>query len=82
MRLMEAVYRRDFIIWLRFADGTEGEIDLESDLWGEVFTPLRDVNVFMSARLHPELHTIAWENGADFAPEFLYQKVSAGAVNN
>jgi hypothetical protein len=33
--------------------------------------PLRDVDRFADVRLDPEIGTIAWPNGADFAPEFL-----------
>lgn len=74
-RLRNAEYRRDYRIWLRFADDTEGEIDLESELWGEVFQPLQDKKVFIGFALDQELGTIIWPNGADFAPEFLYQKL-------
>jgi Protein of unknown function (DUF2442) len=73
--LRKAEYRHDYCIWLEFADGTKGEINLEEELWGEVFEPLRDRAVFQSFSLHPELETIVWPNGADFAPEFLYQKL-------
>ncbi|MBI5503667.1 MAG: DUF2442 domain-containing protein, partial [Deltaproteobacteria bacterium] len=58
-------------------DGTEGEIDLENELWGEVFEPLRDPDQFKSFRLDSELQTIVWPNGADFAPEFLYERACA-----
>jgi Protein of unknown function (DUF2442). len=39
-KLIEAEYRREFCVWLRFADGVEGEVDLEAELWGEIFEPL------------------------------------------
>ena len=41
-RLLEACYVRDFVIWLRFSDGAEGEVDLAGELAGPVFEPLRD----------------------------------------
>jgi hypothetical protein len=44
-------------------------------LWGEVFEPLKDKDQFAKFMLHDELATIVWPNGADFAPEFLYQKL-------
>ena len=71
----EAQYRRDYRIWLKFADGVEGEVDLEGELWGEVFEPLKDKTRFAEFALNEELETIVWPNGADFAPEFLYQKL-------
>ena len=70
----EARHTRDYRVWVKFDDGTEGEIDLEKELWGEVFEPLRDVNFFRQLRVDPELHTIVWPNGADFSPEFLYSE--------
>ena len=75
IRVVEARYVSGSIIWLRFSDGVAGEIDLAGELEGEVFEPLRDPAVFRSFTLHPELHTIVWPNGADFAPEFLYEQV-------
>jgi hypothetical protein len=74
-KLREVEFRRDYRIWLRFADGVEGEVDLESELWGEVFEPLKDKSRFADFALDKELETIVWPNGADFAPEFLYQKL-------
>ena len=74
-KLREAKYQRDYRIWLRFADGVEGEVDLESELWGDVFEPLKDKARFAEFALDGELGTVVWPGGADFAPEFLYQKL-------
>ena len=63
------------VIWLRFNDGVEGEVDLQDELWGPVFSPLKNKAYFKKFRVHPDLHTITWENEADFAPEFLYNIV-------
>ena len=79
VRLVEARYVRDYVIWLRFSDGVAGEMDLRDELDGPVFEPLRRIEAFQCFRLHPELHTIVWPNGADLAPEFLYERVQAPA---
>ena len=46
---------------------------LRNHLEGEVFEPLRDPHYFRTVRVHPELDTIVWENGADFSPDFLHE---------
>lgn len=74
-KLREAAYRHDYTIWLQFADGVAGEVDLEVELWGEIFEPLKDKSLFAEVTFDRELGTIVWPNGADFAPEFLYQKL-------
>ena len=73
-RLIDAKYVRDFVVWVKFSDGVEGEIDLREELSGPILEPLRDVNVFQRFIIHPELQTIVWENDADFSPEFLHDK--------
>ena len=78
-RIIEAHHVQDFTIHLRFAAGTEGDVDLSGDLDGEVFQPLSEPSYFKQFILHPELHTICWPNGADFAPEYLYQRVQIPA---
>ncbi len=74
-RVQSAEYVRDYVIRIRFSDGIEGDIDLGDELDGEVFKPLRDLSFFRQFRVDPDLHTVTWRNGADFAPEFLYEKV-------
>ncbi len=75
-KLETAEYVAAYRIWLRFADGRQGEIDLVDELWGEVFEPLKDLSVFRRFQLDTELNTITWETGADLAPEYLYEKVA------
>ncbi len=77
--VIEAEYVSGYIIRLKFRDGTAGEIDLQPELWGEVFEPLKDLEVFKQFRIHPEFHTLVWPNDADFAPEFLHDNVRVTA---
>jgi len=74
-RVVAVNYVRDYTLRVRFADGVEGEIDLAAELDGEIFQPLRERDYFQQVRVNPELHTIVWPNGADFAPEFLYDRI-------
>jgi hypothetical protein len=71
--LENAEYEGGYMIRLTFADGTTGTVDLGSELWGEMFEPLRELDKFREFSIHPELRTVYWSNGADFAPEFLYE---------
>ena len=73
VQVLEARYRGDYRVWLRFDDGLDGEVDLAGELDGEVFAPLRDPEYFAAFRLD---ETLQWPNGADFAPEFLHERVA------
>ncbi len=73
-KLTSAQYHSDYKIKFTFADGVVSVIDLENELWGEVFAPLKDLAVFKNFILDSELKTIVWHTGADLAPEFLYNR--------
>ena len=75
LHVREAKYLHDYVVWLRFNDGAEGEVDLADELEGEVFGPLRDRSKFRDFRVDSEMETIVWSNGADLAPEFLYENM-------
>jgi len=75
----DARYVQDFTVHVQFSDGTEGDVDLEPELYGEIFEPLKDPAIFRRFTVHPEFHTLTWPNGADLAPEFLYEKVHGPA---
>jgi Protein of unknown function (DUF2442) len=66
-------YLGEYRLWLRFSNGVEGVVDLESELYGEIFQPLRDKTLFQQVYLTSR--TVEWPNGADFAPEFLLAQV-------
>ena len=74
--LKSAEYAGSYRLRLTFSDGKVGDIDLASELWGEVFEPLKDLELFKSFKVDQELGTVVWPNGADFAPEFLYQSAA------
>ena len=74
--VIKAKYKKDYQIWLRFNDGSEGIVDLRDQLFGEMFQSLRNKKRFRSFRVDPELETIVWKNGADLAPEFLRDRLT------
>lgn len=74
IHVTQAKYIKDYKVWLLFNDGVEGEVDLSSELYGEIFEPLKDLSFFQSFTL--EGHTLSWRNGADFAPEFLRDHIT------
>jgi hypothetical protein len=62
-----------FVLRLTFDDGSEREIDLEDELWGPVFEPLRrDPALFRQVQVDAQLGTIIWPNGADLDPDVLH----------
>ncbi len=77
--ILEARHVGGFVVWLRFRDGTTGDIDLGPSLRGPVFKPLLDEAYFRQFVIHPEFRTLVWPNGADFAPEFLHDNVRVTA---
>jgi hypothetical protein len=77
-RIVDAEARNGYRVWVEFADGTAGEIDLAGELWGEVFDRLREPAEFAQVGVDVGLGTLVWPNGADFAPEFLYQALCPG----
>jgi hypothetical protein len=66
-------YIEDYSLRIRFNNGIEKEIDLSSDLYGEIFEPLKNINTFRNFYINQNTNTIEWENGADFAPEYLFE---------
>jgi hypothetical protein len=69
----EVKYLSDYKLLLKFEDGAVRQVDLAPHLDGEVFEPLKKPERFRTVRLHGELETIVWDNGADMSPDFLYE---------
>ena len=62
-------------LWLEFDDGLAGMVDLSQELYGPLFEPLRDPRVFAQAFID-EFGVVCWPNGADLAPEVLYEDLA------
>lgn len=72
-RVIEAEYLADYKILITFNNGVRKIVDMEQDLWGRMFEPLKDKNMFKQFRVDKDIHTIVWPNGADFSPDSLYE---------
>ncbi|MGH9418689.1 MAG: DUF2442 domain-containing protein [Thermoanaerobaculia bacterium] len=75
--VIQVRYLRDYVVWIQFANGIEGEVDISRSFKGPIFDPLRDREFFKRVQVSPDLGTIVWPNGADVAPETLYELASA-----
>ena len=73
-----AEYRGGYRIHLTFNDGRSGTIDFIQWLEGPIFEPLKDREYFQ--RFFLEGGTVTWPNGADVAPETLYEQARSSAA--
>jgi hypothetical protein len=73
LHVVDVIYLEDYKLRLEFNDGVVQDVDLKGELYGEVFEPLKDVEFFKQVAVNSDTNTIEWPNGADFAPEFLYE---------
>ncbi len=72
IEIIKAEYISGYKLRLWFNNGAVKDVDLSDSLRGNVFVPLKDKEFFK--RFSIRFNTIEWENGADFAPEYLYEK--------
>ena len=72
IEIKKAEYLGDYRLRLSFNNGKVKDVDLSDSLKGKIFVPLQDKEFFR--RFSIRFNTIEWENGADFAPEYLYEK--------
>lgn len=70
--IVEARPLGGYLLYLRYADGAAGEVDLAPLLqFTGVFEPLRDPAYFAQLRVDSDTGTIVWPNGADLCPDVL-----------
>ena len=78
--VVRAEYRGAHRIHLTFDDGSSGVVDFSRWLNGAVFVPLRDPDCF--ARFSLDGGTVTWPNGADIAPETLYEEARTSSAGD
>ena len=71
--VIRAKYEGDFRVQLTFNDNMQGTVDFQNWLQGPIFEPLKDSHYFQ--QFFVDGGTVVWPNGADIAPETLYEAV-------
>lgn len=81
-RITHVQHVRDYILHLKFTNGEEAEIDLESRVRnrGGVFSPLEEIDYFAQVAVDPEAHTLVWPNGVDLDPDVLYSTATGTPI--
>lgn len=67
---------------IEFNTSIRGEVDVAGLLQGPVFEPLKDSQFFQKVALDPVCGTVVWPNGADLAPEALFDLIPVAAANS
>jgi len=71
LEVSKALYLDNYRILLTFNNGDTRTVDLQNELNGTVYEPLRQLDYFKNFQV--KFNTIEWSNGADYAPEYLYE---------
>ena len=71
---------RPYTLDVHFDDGSSVKIDFEPVLYGELYGPLRDLELFEQVSIDPEVKTLVWPNGADFDPSTLHDWAQKGPL--
>ncbi|WP_051906681.1 MULTISPECIES: DUF2442 domain-containing protein [unclassified Sulfurospirillum] len=70
VRVEKANYLGEFSLEVTFNEAMVRLVDLSNELEGEIFEPLKNQDYFQN--FHINTNTLEWDNGADFAPEYLF----------
>ena len=72
LHVTDAKYVEDYNVEVSFNNSRKGIADFTNALKGAMFEPLKNKSLFSNFVVDEELDTIAWSNGADLAPEYIY----------
>ena len=78
-QVVHATHDKAYCIRVTFSDGLEATVDFAPWLEGPIFEPLKRLTYFR--KFFVEGGTVAWPNGADIAPETLYEAATATRSN-
>ena len=78
IRVQSVKPEKGYRLQIEFEDGVHGTLDLSDELYGPVFEPLRDPVLFEQVGFD-EYGVVSWPNGADMAPEVIYEEFVAAS---
>ena len=73
LHILSAKVVADHVLHVQFSNGVQKTVDVLPLLVGPVFDPLYNVNYFAQVAVDPVCKTVVWPNGADLAPEALFE---------
>lgn len=79
-RIVAAKPRPNYRLWLRFTDGSEGEVDLSYLVGRGVFARWSDPNEFAAVQVDQSTGTVCWSEAIDLDPDVLYAKVTGRPI--
>ncbi|MCL2440211.1 MAG: DUF2442 domain-containing protein [Treponema sp.] len=74
--VVNAELKGDYSVFVEFNDGITGIIDFKDKLTNDhrpIIKDLLDLNKFKTVKVG--MDTLCWDNGVDFAPEYLYEEI-------
>ena len=74
--VVKAELRDAYKVFVEFNDGISGIIDFKEKLSNDhrqIINDLLDLDKFRTVKV--DLDTLCWDNGVDFAPEYLYDQI-------
>lgn len=77
--IIEARALPRYRVWVRFADGVRGEVDLSHLVGRGLFARWRRPGEFERLAVDPEAGTIVWPGGLDVAPDALHERLASGS---
>jgi len=69
-----AKWVKDYLLEITFSNSRKARLNLKKFLGQGVFKELLEIKKFKQFKVDTELGTIVWSNGADIAPEVLYEE--------
>jgi hypothetical protein len=76
VKVTKVELKGEYKIYLEFNDGTRGIVDLKNKLENDqrgIINELLNPELFKTVKIN--LNTVCWDNGVDFAPDYLYNKI-------
>jgi hypothetical protein len=80
--ITSAEARPGYRLWVKFADGVEGEVTLDHLVGEGVFAAWENLEVFLDVAIDPVAGTVVWPGGIDLAPDGLYARITRGSASS